>query len=280
MEAIEAILSINRIFKKNKWHEKDAQDLAMEGFCRLLDSLEPEQRILLLELTNNYQWISHDEYRDKFVQAMEAISEDQLTDVKKIHFFPIIKPEDENKVKSGEHLFYIIKSFKRLMTKYNHIQFEYLKTFDQLQALKLESEERLFLVDDYIGSGDTFNHCLTEVAKNSSLSSSAIKVVCIAIQEDTQLNLVLEGYAVLKTIVLKKGITDYNERAVAEEKKTLMREIERNIPGSKPVSLGYNETEALITMARTPDNTFPIFWKKFRKEGKYFDAPFARYDEQ
>jgi len=279
MEAVEAIMEVNRIFKARNWFAKDTQELAFNGFCRLFMSLESHQRGLILDLTDNYHWISHGEYQDKIIEAMQAISTDQLLDVKKIYFFPIIKPDDENKIKSGDHLLYIIKAFKHLMTKYANVRFEFIKTFDLLHKIQLDVNERLYLIDDYIGSGETFDFCMLEVAKNPTLISSFIKVVCIAIQEETQINLVMDGYAVLKTLVVKKGITDFNEASETILKKELMREIERHIPGSKSVSLGYNETEALITMARTPDNTFPVFWKKFKKEGKYFDAPFSRFDE-
>jgi hypothetical protein len=279
MEAVDAIMAVSRIFKTKKWFDKDSQALAFDGFCRLFTCLEPDQRELILELTDNYHWISHGEYQDRIIEAMEMVAVSELTDVNKIYFFPIIKPEDELKIKSGDHLFYIIKAFKHLMTKYSHIRFEYLKTFKQIRALRLSSKERLFLVDDYIGSGESFDFCMMELKKNPTLPSASIKVVCIAIQEETQINLIMGGYTILKTLVLKKGITDFNNPPYIEQKKDLMREVERYIPGAKSYSLGYLETEALVTMARTPDNTFPIFWKKFRKEGKHFEAPFARYEE-
>jgi hypothetical protein len=279
MEAIDAVMEVNKIFKLNKWMEKDVNELAFNGFCQLFTKLGSEERQLILELTSNYHWISHGEYQDKIIQAMQAISVDEIADVTTIYFFPIIKPEDEHKIKSGEHLLYIIKAFKHLMTKYRHIQFRYLKTFEQIQNLTLNSQERLFLVDDYIGSGETFDFCMAELGKNATLLSAAIKVVCIAIQEETQINLILDGFAVLKALVIQKGITDYNTAPIIEQKKNLMRKIEGHIPGAKSFSLGYNETEALITMMRTPDNTFPIFWKKFRKDGQYIEAPFARHEE-
>jgi hypothetical protein len=279
METIDAVIEINRIFKANKWTEKDKDELVFNGFCNLFTELEPDQRKLILELTKNYCWISQGDYQDGLLQAMESISGEEVSEISKIHFFPIIKPEDEIKNKSGNHLLYIIKSFKHLMKKYKNIHFEYLTQFDALQRLEIAPDERLFLIDDYIGSGDTLDFCMAELRKNTRIASGSIKVVCIAIQEETQINLVLDGYGVLKSIVVKKGISDYNVQPQIDQKKDLMREIERNIPGAKLYSLGYKETEALITLMRTPDNTFPIFWSKFRKNGKLFDAPFARYDE-
>jgi hypothetical protein len=57
---------------------------------------------------------------------------------------------------------------------------------------------------------------------------------------------------------------------------SIMTEIEKLIPGNH-FSFGYNQSEALITLMRTPDNTFPIFWKEHKKSGEFYDAPFSRY---
>jgi hypothetical protein len=74
-----------------------------------------------------------------------------------------------------------------------------------------------------------------------------------------------------------KGISDTYSGESLDEKIKIMLEIEKMIPGSTLFSLGYNQSEALITLTRTPDNTFPIFWKDHRKKGKKFKAPFPRY---
>lgn len=42
-------------------------------------------------------------------------------------------------------------------------------------------------------------------------------------------------------------------------------------------SFGYKESEALVTMTRTPNNTFPLYWfeAKLDKNNKW-QAPFPR----
>ncbi len=279
MEAIDAIMTVNKLFKLNKWVEKDKNELVFNGFCNLFTKLEPDELKLILELIEKYLWISYREYQDNIIQAMEAVSTEEIARFSKIYFFAIINPKDEHKVKSGEHLLYIIKAFKHLMIKYQSIRFEFLTTFAHIQNLNLSPHDRIFLVDDYIGSGETLESCLVELKKNTSITSAVVKILCIAIQEHTEIELVLEGYAVLKSVLVKKGITDYNHQPQIDQKKNLMRGIERNVLGAKSYSLGYKESEALITMMRTPDNTFPVFWKQYRKDGKFIDAPFARYEE-
>jgi hypothetical protein len=281
MEGLDTVIKVHNLFKDKKWIDKDIQSLVFEGFCQLLILLEEDEREFIIELVKNYHWITQGEYQERLINALNAINVDQLDGINKIYFFPIIKPEDENKAKSGDHLLYIIKASKRLLTKYAKVEFEYLKTFDQIRALQLLPNERLFLLDDYVGSGKSFDDCIAALEQNATLTKEYIKIVCIAIQEETFFNLNLEGYGTLKDIVVKRGISDYYKPIEqAQQKKALMLEIERHVLGAKPYSLGFVETEALITLMRTPDNTFPVFWRRFKKNGNLIDAPFARYEEQ
>ena len=40
--------------------------------------------------------------------------------------------------------------------------------------------------------------------------------------------------------------------------------------------LGYKESEALVTMNKTPNNTLPFYWYEGKKDGNIILAPFAR----
>jgi hypothetical protein len=278
MEVIEAIKKLNKIFKTNNWTEKDIDEYVFDNFCVLFENFEPEQRALLVELTENYSWISFNDYQSGIIKAMNQVEETELSTIRTIFFFPIMRLSDEGKVKSAHSLIYMIKGLKGLLPKYRHIRFEILTKFNQLtnDAFNLAANERLFLVDDYLGSGETINDCLTEIINNSMLDAVQFKVICIACQKEIFDQLNGNGFATHTSHICFKGISDYNAAPDAAMKKQIMLNIERYIPGGSHFSLGYNQSEALITMIRTPDNTFPIFWKKHRKDGKYYDAPFSR----
>ncbi len=51
-----------------------------------------------------------------------------------------------------------------------------------------------------------------------------------------------------------------------------MESIEKKIKPHKNEKLGFKSSEALITLIRTPNNTFPVFWKQ--KKDRI--APFPR----
>jgi hypothetical protein len=278
MEIVDAIIKLNKLFKTNNWSEKDVDEYVFDSFCKLLENFDSSQRALIVELAGRYSWISYNDYQSGIIHAMNLVDENELSVIKRIFLFPILKPSDEGKIKSGHNLIYIIKAVKRLLGKYGHIKFEILSQFDQLAEgnFSIADTERLFLIDDYLGSGETVEECLAEVQKNPLIESGKLKVICIACQNEIFDSLNANGIATHSSTISKRGISDFNSTNEAAQKIKIMLDIESYIPGGKFYSLGYNQSEALITMMRTPDNTFPIFWKKHRKEGKYYNAPFSR----
>lgn len=40
--------------------------------------------------------------------------------------------------------------------------------------------------------------------------------------------------------------------------------------------LGYKESEGLVTMIKTPNNTLPFYWYEGKRDGKFMMAPFPR----
>lgn len=278
METIEAIMKLNKIFKTNNWTEKDIDEFVFDNFCKLINNLDNSQRALIIELTEKYKWISYNDYNSRVLSTIDSIELEKLQDLKTVYLFPIIKREDEGKFKSGQFLIYQIKSFKRHLKNYNGITFKYISKFDDLKEenLKLKNNEALFLIDDYIGSGETLNFCLDELRVNPSISNDKINIISLASQNEIYEKLKAEGIAFYTDFISKKGISDNYSPPLLQEKIEIMLEIEKMIPGGSHYTLGYNQSEALITMVRTPDNTFPIFWKTYKKGSQKFEAPFSR----
>ncbi|MDV4102474.1 hypothetical protein CMT19_15650 [Elizabethkingia anophelis] len=278
MDTINAIMKLNKIFKTNNWSAKDIDEFVFDNFCLLINNLNEKQRALILELTEKYKWISYNDYNSRILATMDSIEEEKLNNLKTIYLFPIIKKEDEGKSKSGQFLIYQIKSFKKHLRKYLNINFKLISKFEELEEknLKLKDTDALFLIDDYIGSGETLNFCLEEIRKNTTILNSRIYIISLASQNEITEKIKNQGIAIYSDYISYRGITDSYVSPLLQEKIDIMLEIEKMIPGGNHFSFGYNGSEALITMVRTPDNTFPIFWKTYRKDGKKFEAPFSR----
>lgn len=127
-----------------------------------------------------------------------------------------------------------------------------------------------------MGSGETIKATLTEILKNRNIKQNKIYIISISAQKESLDYINSLGISIYTEHLSRKGISDYYSSPLLEEKTKIMIEIEKLIPGNH-FSFGYKRSEALITLMRTPNNTFPIFWKEYKKNGDKFEAPFSRY---
>lgn len=272
-----AISKLSKIFKDKRWEEKLGADIVFEDFGILLNSLTNEQRGLLIELTERYLWISEDEYTRKIKQLYEKILEDNTLDnISTIYLFPIIKRSDEHKIKSGAHVMYLYKSTKRWVRALENIKIEYIESFKDLNEINFSESDKLFLVDDFIGTGDTLIETLVELEKNKSFSEENTCIFSFVIQKMASEFIALTDMNLYACEIINKGISDFYSSVELENKKISMKFIENKIGKVKRYRFGYKKSEALVTVARTPNNTFPVFWKEYLLKKELQRAPFPR----
>ncbi|EGV42512.1 hypothetical protein BZARG_2199 [Bizionia argentinensis JUB59] len=278
MTTLESISQLNKVFKSKNWSERDIDEYVFDNFCKLLNNVKESERELIIELVEKYQWVSFADYPQKILATLESIEDEKIEKLKTIYFFPVIKPEDEGGFKSGQFLIYQIKAFSKHLKKYSNVKLKYVSKFETLtdSEFKLKENEAIFLIDDYIGSGETLNACLDVLRSNKNITNNKLNIITIAVQNETSTNITEEGISIYSDYFSPKGLSDFNDSPILDEKIKIMLEIEKLIPGGSHFSLGYNGCEGLITLARTPDNTFPIFWMKHRIGKEKFDAPFSR----
>lgn len=276
---IDIVMKLYSLFSDKRWNEIEGNKIVFENFCKLTDNLTDEQTELIFELTERYKWITYNEYNSNLTRLLNKIYDNELEKIKTVYLFPIIKPEDEDKIKSGNNIIYMIRGIKPFIDKYDKIDFKELNKFDMINEdnLNLKENELLLLLDDYVGSGETLKSTLNEVLKNKSLKNEKIIVTSLVIQQDTVNFLDSIGIRHYSSDIVIKEITQRYKSPLLEEKIRIMEEIEKLIPGGRLFSFGYEQSEALVTLIRTPDNTFPIFWKEHRKNGEKYKAPFPRY---
>lgn len=78
-------------------------------------------------------------------------------------------------------------------------------------------------------------------------------------------------------MIKNKAISDNYEHEEAEKKVEQMKKISKQIRvKDHNLYLGYKESEALVTMIKTPNNTLPFYWYEGKKDGNIMLAPFSR----
>ena len=138
----------------------------------------------------------------------------------------------------------------------------------------LKDDEIVILVDDYIGSGETAVGAINWIVGSYKVNPKQIVILSIATQEQGVQHILNEtGVTVYSQYQFTKGISDFYSGAEREDCLATMEGIENKLKVAPQDRFGYNQSEALISLIRTPNNTFPVFWKA---KGKEQLPPFPR----
>lgn len=281
LKSLTYLLELDKIFEEKKWKEKENYKNVLEVLSNFSDKIfqKDEEYDLFLELLREFHWISLNDYYNYCKKLLTEIINDLDSSNQNIYIFPIITKNQNSKVKSGYLVAYLIKSLIASIENIHTYKFEDVNNFVDIGKIKFRKNDVLLLVDDFIGSGDTLEECIQDVKKTNKNIGDKFKILTIAIKKDTYHRL-SKKYNIYKKFEILKGISDYNTGNDINEKKLIMRNIENRIFSSiDDYSLGFKESESLITLLRTPDNTFPIFWNNYKKDIK-LKPPFPRSYEK
>jgi hypothetical protein len=274
------LIRISQIFEKNNWlieSKEDAKDSLFNRFCeRILEINENKKRDLVLELTERYLWVQEEQYIHYLIDAVKKMMQmkPEINEKTKIYIMPLVSPEDEGKTKSSSMLVYLFNSVKlRYDNVLSRYKFEIIDKNENL-SLYLENKDAiLVLADDYVGTGETAEKCLLHILK-MKVEISQIAIVSLVAQQMGLDYLSKYTVCVSASVVRQRGISDFYEDEILHENIQLMREIEDKMSIREKYKFGYKKSEALVTMCRTPNNTFPIFWEE---SGNMKIAPFPRF---
>ena len=269
------------LFQNKKW-EIEEQEGGLSVFDRFCDRLavldNDEQRELLLELTEDYLRVSLSEYEKLFLSVWRKYFTGKRIELRKDERFvicPLQQPEDFGKIKSSTMMLYLCQdNCLRCFPVFSDEQIRICSSPELLKDIPCKIKE-LILIDDYIGSGETGLGCL-EYIKSIGKDIAKITILSLVSQKEGIDVLQKEGVRVLTAIQREKGITDkYVDNEERERRLKLMLAIEDSLKIPNEWHLGHNASEALVSMVRTPNNTFPVYWYEDDK-GKNARAPFPR----
>lgn len=273
------ILKVMQLFNQKNWKIEDSEEentSLFNRYCeRMLEVGENKKRELMLALTERYLWIPQEEYIDYLVDALIKLFEanEDINENEKIYVMPLVTPNDIGKIKSSMAISYMFNNVKiRYNSKLAKYKFQIESDIDRLRDL-MQEESILILVDDFIGTGETAQKCILNLQEKGILLNRTIILSLVAQQQGVE-NLQIFNVPVFSSRILQRGISDYYEGEELKENIKLMQEIESKLHVKKEFLFGYHASEALVTMCRTPNNTFPLFWEE---KGHMGMAPFPRH---
>lgn len=269
----DSYMALIDLFQNNKW-DIQAEDYGIfERYVRTLGSLKTDQqRKLFLELSKNFTHIPQCEYMNYVPKLVSNVIKDYPN--KTLCFTCCLPKDDIGKVKSAATVLYLIKgtSIKTRVDLRDVTYFCKDSVDGYVEHNIANNEHVLILVDDFIGSGETALGAIDYVKEViPEISDDKVVILSIAALQKGIDELAAHNIKVYTHIKLSRGISDYY---IGEEKGSaldIMHQIESGpIKVNRRFTLGYKQSEGLISMERCPNNTFPIYWMKKN------DAPYER----
>lgn len=276
--SVSLITRVTNLFNFKSWEIQDNSEgdsSLFNRFCRMLSSLDEEQQDLMLELTERYLLLEMSKYYQQLRSVCDIINDSGALkkQYNNIYIMPLIAPADIGRNKSSMLIAYTFKStgvgFWPLFCEKS------VTVIDNLNGLpknfNVSANKILFLVDDFIGTGETGEAALNHVTAHGIIQQKVFVVSLVSLKEGFE-HLKSLGFKVFSSIIMNKGISENYTSTEVSKKLQIMHSIEKLLAVKRIEQLGYKGSEALVTMIRTPNNTFPAFWK----ENKVFSSPFPR----
>ena len=276
-----AFLNLMEVFKNNGWEipSKDAgYESRFNRFCERLSLLDANEQNLVIELTRHFTVINSNDYLQILIRLLNQLHAGQIKIFKntnKFFVFPLLAPQDFNKTKSSSCVWYC---FRNETIKYNPIFIEKSLIFCDIEKASwvdnIKPCEAVILLDDYIGSGETAVSAINWMIEKHKVPPGQMVILSLAAQEAGIQQVVAQtGVAVYSHYHFKRGIRDTYTGEQLDTYISLMTGIEDKLKVASECRFGYNQSETLISLIRTPNNTFPVFWKPC---GKNRIVPFPR----
>lgn len=282
--SIETLARIDELFRNRNWLIEDKDDnenSLFRRFCSLFRILDEEEQELLFKLTEDYfRRISLGDYPEYIKIALENMQKQmkkKFEDINKIYVLPLLRPSDQGNIKSSTLVAYLFQSPD--LAYQSFLQNKSINVINKLEKKYISKinnnpQAVLLVVDDFIGTGGTANDCLKDIIETHEIKTEKIVVLSLIAQKNGISTIRNKNIKVFTAETINRGISDNFSDENIQEAKTIMERIESKIKPRKEHSFGYLESEALISLIRTPNNTFPIYW--YQKAKFKHKVPFPR----
>lgn len=281
----EFLLRVADLFARKKWpvapavqevYPNQREANLYSRFCEMLARMKEDERELVIQLGDDFLFCPLGNYVGMLERALAQIPTSLLAGVSQVIFAPLVAPKDYGKVKSGHTVAYFAPNSRAFIPNLTPINCTSASDPREL-ANKYSSRSMSCIIfcDDFIGTGKTAGSALSEYKAMFAKNDDRVAVVSLVIQQC--------GYDKISSIVptyyaakLPKGISDSMSLANRSEAALTMRRLEQSMNIPPEYAFGYGRSEALVSMARTPNNTFPVFWTTRVVDKLNWPAPFPR----
>lgn len=280
---VTTITKIYKLFDRKKWHTIDEGSMeeprTFDQFCNLLSMLSEEEQDLIIQLTEDFDCFAFFDYEGLFLEAFKKIDKKLLLSHQNIYLVPLTSPKDiiAGNLKSGSAIVYTVKSLviDKFIDRNKQSVIGVADILKLNQSFSKRKNSFVIFLDDFIGTGDTAISALNEYKIPNGLKESSLIVCAVGLEQGID-TIRRTGFEVVSARIKKKGISESDRINNKQKALQLMGRIEKRLKIKELFRLGYKQSEALIKMIRTPNNTFPVYWCREMKDGNEWPAPFPR----
>ncbi|WP_271880592.1 phosphoribosyltransferase [Phaeobacter italicus] len=259
---------LGKIVSSKKWDAYDSVrpdgKTMLDIIVELVSPLSPPERKIASDLLESYLVIK--DYSHIIIELLKEIAERSKGRAIAIS---AVKDYTATKVKSGAALTFDMNSSIHYFDGYKFTFCEDPKSdrFQNFDGFKV-------LVDDFIGTGNQFLD-MSKHLEESGFKKEVDLVATIAIQHEGKLNLEENGFTVFSVHERPKSIQALIALSgrPAQEIYEIYDGIELRVGCPDDYKRGYGQSEATVSLKKTPNNTLPIFWFQGKKK---WPAPFPR----
>lgn len=258
------------LVERKKWdafdYDAHPNKTVHQAINDLVVNLTASEAQLALELLEDYLIIK--DYRGAARKLMLSIKDSVGTDR------TIISPVRDygsTNTKSGQALHYDMSNFTTLFAA------NQVTMCDDPRSTDCQEHEGPHVaVDDFIGTGSQFFKMRDQVLSTCNrFPITHVAVICI--QEQALERIEAKGFTVIALEVRPKAISKLAERTDKDLNKLYAAydALEAKARPAPRAKRGWDQSEALVTLKSTPNNTLPIFWIE-GKGKRGWPAPFPR----
>ena len=268
------------LFDELGWNLKEPtgkESSRLTLFRAVLQELTQDESDLVLTITKDF--LLHDValYQHTTERLADQIVQKLMRDNRQLVALPLTKPKDIGIPKSAGMALYLLRNELERRSRGAPWLFS---SWDRVNLVNDYLRDRknaaILLVDDFVGSGDTASKAVAYFKANCARNADEVVVCTLVSQQQGIDRLSNEGVALLAPYIRRRGISDSTRLPNIAVGLALMDGIETTLKVRTQFARGYMRAEALVCMARCPNDTFPIYWTTDRRRGKPWPAPFPR----
>lgn len=276
----EEVQRLVAVFNELRWDLKDPTGTESERlslFRSVLQKLTEMESVLVLTITRDFFLHDITLYPKTTALLADQIVEKLVRKNRQVVALPLTAPNDIGIPKSAGMAQYLLRNELVRRSRRSPWLFS---SWDRVNLVNDYLPDRknaaILLVDDFVGSGDTASKAAAYFKANYARNADEIVVCAMVSQQQGIDRLNAAGVAIIAPYIRRRGISDSTRLTDIPAGLALMDGIEKSLRVKTKFLRGYKRAEALVSMVRCPNDTFPIYWTTDEHGGKPWPAPFPR----